>query len=144
VHELSTRVARSVEICRNRGLFANNDGLWRKRTRACIEATASLVSCADAKLAWFGGISEPLGKIGSFEKIRELSLTRTDELFVMRWTCLSLVTIRLILEHNSVVKIRMGPVMESFARADDTGDNDALATAQKIDKTLKNASECLL
>jgi hypothetical protein len=28
VHELSTRVARSLEICKNRGLFANNEDLW--------------------------------------------------------------------------------------------------------------------
>jgi Family of unknown function (DUF6535) len=52
VHELSTRVARSVEICKNRRLFANND-LWQKRTRACIEATALLVCCTNAKLGWF-------------------------------------------------------------------------------------------
>ena len=82
VHELSTRVARSVEICKNRKLFSNNDGLWRKRSRACIEATASLVCCANAKLALFGGISKLLGDIGSFERIRELSLAGADELFV--------------------------------------------------------------
>jgi len=92
VHELSTRVARSVEICRTRGVFAN-DYLWRKRTRACIEVTASLVCCASAKLAWFGHISVLLGDIGSSEKIPELSLAGTDKLFVMRWTCLSLVAI---------------------------------------------------
>jgi hypothetical protein len=59
VYELSTRVARSVQICKNRKLFATND-LWQKRTRACIEATASLVCCANAKLGWFGGISKLL------------------------------------------------------------------------------------
>ena len=73
VYELSTRVARSAEICKNRGLFAN-DGIWQKRTRACIQATASLVCCANADLAWFGGISKPLGDIGYIGKIRELSL----------------------------------------------------------------------
>src|SRR6266566_3786887 len=46
VHELSTRVARSVEICKNHKRFSNNDGLWQKRTRACIEATASFGCCA--------------------------------------------------------------------------------------------------
>jgi hypothetical protein len=68
VHELGTRVARSVEICKNRKLFSNNEGLWRKRTRACIEATASLVCCANAKLAWFGGISELLQDIGRLRR----------------------------------------------------------------------------
>ena len=142
VHELGTRVARSVEICKNHKHFANNDGLWRKRARACIEATASLVCCANAKLAWFGGISKLLGDIGSFEKMRELSLAGTDELFVMRWTCLSLVAIRQILADNDDVQTSARETMESFAIAD-TDNNDALVTAQKTNKTLKIASDCL-
>jgi hypothetical protein len=143
VHELSTRVARSVEICKNRKLFANNDGLWRRRTRACIEATASLVCCANSKLAWFGDISELLGDIGSIEKIRELTLAGTDELFVTRWTCLSLVAIRAMLADNSNVQICAMQTMELFAKEDDTGNNDALETAQKIGKTVQRASDCL-
>jgi hypothetical protein len=116
--------------------------LWRKRTRACIETTASLVCCADAKLAWFGGISELVGEIGSFEKIREQSLAGTDELFVTRWTCLSLVAIRPNLA-DEFVQFYVRETMEQFARADDTGKNDALATAQQIDETLQKAERCL-
>jgi hypothetical protein len=142
VYELSTRVARSVQICKNRKLFATND-LWQKRTRACIEATASLVCCANAKLGWFGGISKLLGEIGSFEKLRELSLAGTDELFVMRWTCLSLVAIRLIPEDNRGVQGWATEATKSFARADDTSDKDALAAALKIDETLKKARDSL-
>jgi hypothetical protein len=143
VHELSTRVARSVEIYKNRKLFANNDSLWRERTRACIEATASLVCCANAKLAWFGRISELVGGIGSFEKIRELSLAGTDELFVMRWTCLSLVALRSILADNEEMQYYVGDTMERFAEEDDTGNDDALAGAQKFTETLQKARGCL-
>ena len=143
VHELSTRVARFVEICKNRKLFSNNDSLWRKRTRACIEATASLVCCANANLSWFGGISKLLGDIGSFEKLRELSLVGTDELFVTRWTCLSLVAIRPILADNQQVQFWASQTREWFATVDDTGKNDALAAGKKIDETLKKASNCL-
>jgi hypothetical protein len=144
VHELGTRVVRSVEICKNRKLFSNND-LWQKRTRACIEVTASLVCCANAKLAWFGDTSKLLGDIGSFEKIRELSLAGTDEMFVTRWTCLSLVAIRPILADNLNVQIWARRTMESFAREDDTaGGNDNLAAAQRIDRTVQKASFCLL
>ena len=142
VHKLSTRVARSVEIYKNRKLFDNND-LWRKHARACIETTASLVCCANAKLAWFEGISKLLGDVGRFEKIRELSLAGTDELFVMRWACLSLVAIRPILEDNHNVQYCAGETMRSFAMADDTGNNDALAGAQNIDEALQKASDCL-
>ena len=143
VHELSTRVARSVETCKNRRLFSNND-LWRKRTRACIEATASLVCCANAKLAWFGGVSELLGDIGRFENIRESPLAGTDELFVMRWTCLSLVAIRPTLVDNEDLKFWAGRTMIWFAEEDDTGNKDALAGAQRIDGMFHKAMSCLL
>jgi Family of unknown function (DUF6535) len=142
VHELGIRVARSVEICKNRNLFSNDD-LWRKRTRACIEATASLVCCANAKLVWFGDITKPLGDIGSFEKIRELSLAGTDQLFVIRWTCLSLVAIRPILEDNWSVQYFATQAISSFARADNTGNDDALTGAQKINETVQKARDCL-
>ena len=95
MYELSTRIARSVALFKNRNLFADNDGLWQKRTWACIETAASLVCSANAKLVWFGDISGLLGDIGGFERIRGLSLAGTDQLFVIRWTCLSLVAIQL-------------------------------------------------
>ena len=145
VHELSTRVARSVAICKSRGLFSNNDSLWRKRTRACVEATASLVFCANAKLDWFGNISKLLGDIGSFEKIR--ALAGTDELFGMRWICLSLLAIRPILADSTSVHVMTEQAMKVFAKIeDDTGNNDALAmaTAQNIDKTLQKADALLI
>jgi hypothetical protein len=143
VHELSTRVARSVEIYKNHKHFANNDSLWRERTRACIEATASLVCCANAELAWFGGISKLLGDIGSVEKIRELSLAGTDELFVTRWTCLSLMAIRPIPAESQNVQIWVERAMRWFARKDDTGNDNSLTRAQKIDETLEEGGHCL-
>jgi hypothetical protein len=144
VHELGTRVARSVEICKNRKLFSNDD-LWKKRTRACVETTALLVCCANAKLAWFGGISKLLGDIGGPERIRELSMAGTDELFVMRWTCISLVAIRPILEDNRYVQLCARRTILGFARANETGNNDVtvLEAVQKIDETLQKARGCL-
>jgi hypothetical protein len=88
---------------------------------------------------------ELLGEIGNFEKIRELSLAGTDELFVTRWTCLSLVAIRWILADadDQDVQFRARRAMEQFAEADETGNKDALAGAQKIDETLQKARDCL-
>src|SRR5258708_3866569 len=142
VHELSTRVARALEICNHRDLFANND-LWRRRTRACIETTASLVCCADAKLTWFGDIVKPLGDIGSFEKTRKLSLIGTDQVFVTRWACLSLVVIRQILESKQLVHYHAGKAVGLFAESHNTGSDRALAGAQKIDRTFQNPTQCL-
>jgi hypothetical protein len=141
VHELSARVARSLEACKNRGRFTKDD--WRKRTRACIETTASLVFGANANFAWFGDIAKLLGDIGVSEKPRELSLAGTDQVFVMHWTCLSLVAIQQILEGDRQVRDYADFAVESFAGEDDASDTQALAGAQKIDKTLENARECL-
>jgi len=128
VHELSTRIARSVEIYKSCKHFSDD---VRKHTRACIEATASLVCCANAEPAWFGGILELLGNFRCFEKQKPL-LAGTDELFVMRWTCLSLVAIRPILETNQDVQGYASEAVGLFEEEDDTGD----ALVQK-------ARECL-
>jgi hypothetical protein len=98
-HELNSRVTRFLETCKNCGHFAN-DGLWQRRTRVSIETTASLVLCANAKLAWFGDIKKLLEDICGFEKTRELSEKGIDQSFVMRWSCLSLVAIQQILEDD--------------------------------------------
>ena len=142
VHKFSARVARSVEMCKNRTLFSDYDS-WRRRTRACIEVTASLVCCANAKIVWFEGLSELLGNFGRIENIRRLSLAGTEELFVTRWTCLSLVAIRPILEDKQEVRTLAKKAMTQFLEEDDTGNHDALASAQKIDETLQKARDCL-
>jgi hypothetical protein len=141
VHDLSTRVARSLEACKNRGRFAKDD--WRKHTRACIETTAALVFGANANLAWFGDIGKLLGDIGVSEKPRELSLAGTDQVFVMHWTCLSLVDIQQSLKGNQQVEDYADFAVESLAGKANSSDAQAVTGAQKIDETLKDARECL-
>jgi uncharacterized protein DUF6535 len=141
VLELSKRVSRSLVICNNRGHF--EEELWRKRTRACVETTTLLVCCANAKFAWFGDIMEPLGDISTSEKTRESSLAGRDQLFVTRWTCLSLVAIQLNLENNQWVRGQAINAVDSFAGLDDTGDGEALAGARKIDGHIQKARQCL-
>src|SRR5258708_16783856 len=139
--ELSKRVSRSLVICNNRGLFEKE--LWRKRTRACVETTALLVCCANAEFAWFGDIVELLTNIGTYEKTREPSLAGKAQLVVMRWTCLSLIAIRPILENNRVVQHYAMGAVNLFASLDDTGSREAKAGARKIDGNLQKARECL-
>jgi len=59
-----------------------------------------------------------------------------DELFVSRWTCLSTLAIRRVLEKNE--EMRNG-VTWAMGWEDDTGPS----SARKIDKTLQRARECL-
>ena len=133
MHELSTRASRSVEICKNRKLFLNHHS-WQKRTRGCIESIACLVCCANARLAWFGDVSELLGETGKIEEIRKLSSGGTDQLFVMRWTCLSLAAIRPILEDDRV-RNRVEQAVGQFTSAP--------ISAQKINEMLQEAKRCL-
>ncbi len=152
--ELSGRITHLLETCKNRGLFAN-DELWLRRTRGCIETTASLVCCAGAGLEQFGDIVKLLGDIGSDQKIHESSLMGRDQLFVMRWTCLSLMAIRPILKSNSTLhsdarqalQILEGeelyPVAIPTLDNRDTGGEQTLTSVLKIIETFDQASRCL-
>jgi len=145
VPELSRRVAHLLVTCKYRGLFAS-DELWRKRTRGCVETTASLIFFTGAELSWFGDIGKLLGEIGSVEKTRESSLTGVDQLFVMRWACLSLMAIRPILDGNTQLQFVTRIAVESFSRLeieDGTDDERAERNAQKIDETFERAWNCL-
>jgi hypothetical protein len=134
VVELSKRInSRSFVTCKNHG-HSDKDELWQKRTRACVESTALLVYHENAKFAWFGDIEELLGDIGVSEMTRKSSLAGRDQLFVMRWTCLSLVAIRQNLENNGEVRELARQVVDLFATKDDTGNDEALTSDQKVDK----------
>ncbi|KAH9985034.1 hypothetical protein BJV77DRAFT_1188046 [Russula vinacea] len=138
VRELCRRIGHLFDTCKNRAVFTS-DELWRRRARACVEATASLVFYADAKLSWFGDIMQTLGDIGSFEGIRDLSLAERDRPFVVRWTCLSIVAVRPMLSSN-VFKERARLAMESFGELShgDRTDEAAEKNAREIDETLEN------
>ena len=93
VHELTVRAIRILETCQNRGP-SDGDVLWRTRTRACIETTASLVFCIGGDRGHIGDFVVLLYDIGKDQTVRESSSVGKDQMFVMRWTCLSLVAIQ--------------------------------------------------
>ena len=141
VHELSKRVARTLEICRSRQFLANDDiksQLWRRHTRACIETIASLVFCTNARLDWFGDVVKLLGDIGTSEKPQELSSAGTGQFFLMCWTCLSLMVVRDFLD-NGILSEYATEGAEMLARKDDTGNDEAPTVAQKMDEALRKA-----
>jgi hypothetical protein len=112
--------------------------------RGCIEAIALLVCRANAELDHFGDFVKILGDAGTTEKTRDLSSVETDGPFVMRWTCLSLLIIRSILDRSAPVREKAKLAVETLAGEDDTGDDRALTGAQNIDGTLQNARSSLL
>ncbi|KAF8486864.1 hypothetical protein DFH94DRAFT_687333 [Russula ochroleuca] len=138
IHELCEQIAHLFDTCKNRAVFTS-DELWRRRARACVEATASLLCYADVELSWFGDILGTLGDIGSFEGIRDLSLAEREQPFVVRWTCLSIMAIRPIL-NNNVFKEHARLAVESFEelRHSDRTDEAAEKNAREIDETLED------
>ena len=144
LYELSSRVARLLETCNNHGLFANEES-WRRRTRAGVETAASLVFYANAEPAWFGDICKLLSEIGDVEKISESTAARSDQLFVMRWTCLSILAIRRTLNDEWLTMHATWAVMSFALLQSDYGtvDERALRNVQKIDESFGKSWKCL-
>jgi hypothetical protein len=146
MHELSRRVAQLLQTCENRDLFSN-DEQWRRRTRACVETTASFVGCANAELGWFGDVGRLLGDIGRVEKTSELLSTGMDRSFIIRWMCLSVMVIRPVLSGNMELQATASDVISSiryFREESGTQDEQALKNAQNIDDAFNGAWDCLL
>ncbi|KAF8266031.1 hypothetical protein EI94DRAFT_242686 [Lactarius quietus] len=152
VQELCKCVRLLFATCNNRGLFPSED-LWRRRARGCVETASSLVCCAGIKLDVFGDIGDLLGDLGKAEKIRELSAAGSDESFVARWTCLSLVVARGIANDPRMLQSAYRAIVElSISQMENDGDTttsydvdeNALKGAQLIDFTFKWVREACL
>ena len=144
MHELCRRLGFLLETCKNRSLFGS-DELWRKRTRACVEATASLVGFTNAELGWFEDAGRLLGDIGKVENTGELMSTGMDHSFVVRWTCLSLMSIRPVLG-NSITRSFASTIITDIqwlGGEAGTSDEDAEKNAQKVDDDLDTTLNCL-
>ena len=87
IQDFCWRIGRFFNTCKDRAVFASEE-LWWMRARACVETMASLVSFANVEAGWFGDTLQVLGEIGN------LPLLGKDEAFVVRWTCLSVMTLR--------------------------------------------------
>jgi hypothetical protein len=130
------------ETCKNHSYFANDEERHR-RMRACVEAAASLVCCIDFKLDWFGEVGKLVSEIGRIENINESPTTTSDQSFIIRWTCLSLVSVQQILSSNRLEVLAgyavsgLGRFQSEYGQPDDTG----LRSAQRIEDCLKTAWE---
>jgi hypothetical protein len=130
------------ETCKNHSYFAKDEERHR-RMRACVEAAASLVCCLDFQLNWFGEVGKLVSEIGRIENIDESPTTTSDQSFIIRWTCLSLVSVQRILSSNRLEVLAgyavsgLGRFQSEYGQPDDTG----LRSAQRIEDCLKTAWE---
>jgi hypothetical protein len=130
------------ETCKNHSYF-ENDEARRRRMRACVEAAASLVCCIDFQLDWFGEVGKLVSEIGRIEKIDQSPTTTSDHSFIIRWTCLSLVSVQQILGRNRL-RVLAGLAVSGLARAHSEygqPDESGSKSAQRIEECLKTAWE---
>ena len=139
------RCVRSVFETYSHGGDSMNKEARRRRMHGCIETVAALVCCTDVQLGWFGDVGEVLSELGHTEGTNELSTIRTYPSFAVRWTCLSLVSVRQMVKvEGNRVRELAGFAVSGIARfPSDYGEPDALALkgAQRIDDYLKKAWE---
>jgi hypothetical protein len=139
-------ISRSVrylfETCKKHSYFENEEARHR-RMRACVEATASLVCCIDFKLDWFGEVGKLISEIGRIENINQSPMTTSDPSFIIRWTCLSLVSVQRILRSERL-RVLAGYAVSGLARSQSEYGQPYEAEprgAQRIEECLKTAWE---
>jgi hypothetical protein len=92
-------------------------------------------------LDWFGEIGKVVSEIGLIENINESRTTTSDQSFIIRWTCLSLVSVQRTLSSNRLQVLAAYAVsglarfQSEYGQPDETG----LRSAQKIEDCLKTA-----
>jgi hypothetical protein len=128
------------ETCKNHSYFETEEARHR-RMRACVEAAASLVCCIDFQLDWFGEVGKLVSEIGRIENINESPTTTSDQSFIIRWTCLSLLSVQRILSSNRL-QVIAGYAVSGLARFRfeyGQPDETSSRSAQMIEESLKTA-----
>ena len=128
------------ETCENHSYFENEEAR-RRRMRACVEAAASLVCCIKFQLDWFGDVGKLVSEIGRIEKINQSPTTTSDHPFIIRWTCLSLVSVQQILSSKRL-QVLAGYAVSGLARSrSEYGQPDEVArrSAERVEESLKTS-----
>ena len=135
VNELCLRIQRLFETC-NRDSFSDQDE-WRRRSRACVETAASFVLYLGVDIGSFGDIGKVLSDLGSAERTHEVSSACLNLSFISRWTCLSIVLIRKLLDSPRLREDVRGlmTILETFYGADNSDPAEtAHNTARRMDE----------
>jgi hypothetical protein len=140
VDTISRSVRYLFETCKNHSYFENEEAR-RRRLRACVEAAASLVCCTNFQLDWFGEVAKLVSEIGRIEDINESPTTTSDQSFIIRWTCLSLVSVQRTLSSNRL-QVIAGYAVSGLTRfRSEYGQPDEMSSrsTQTIEESLKTA-----
>ena len=142
------RLSRCVRnIFENEGDYEDTK-IQRMRMHRCIETTSSLICCTNVGLGFFGDITEVLSEVGDKEQTNNSLTIRSNPLFAVRWTCLSLVAIRQVVNANrlqELTKFTLDGIALFQTNFGDRGNESmALTAAQKMDDYLEKAWAAVL
>ena len=146
IGDLSGRITRLLKTCTDPGVLPTEEAR-RKRARACVDASLSFVLSIDDDWEWFAEpeiMSQSLAYLGDVERIREPTSSGFDASFAVRWTCMSLVAVRRML-NTPAVRSAARRVITCLAevRGESDGNEDEVAakTCGIIDRHLKSGWE---
>jgi hypothetical protein len=148
VHDLCQRIRRLFETCDHRGSFVDEDE-WRRRSRGCVETAASFVFCMDAGISSFGEIGDVgklLSDLGSAEGTRDVSASSLNRTFTTRWTCLSLVAVRKMMNSSEIARYASGTMQALGTLSPGNGSTTfeaALRSSRWIDEQFAAAWDCV-
>ena len=122
------------ETCSDRGSFKSDDE-WHVRSRACTETIAVFVFFMDADITMIRNLGELLSDIGGYRGNRGVVEMRSNQSFAIHWTCLSLLSIREMLnfpQWDAIIPLKN---LVAFHRQDGLGLTEtALRNARTIDE----------
>ena len=154
VYELCRRVQDFFYAYHNEGDTMDTKGRveQQRRMRGWVETAASLVCCTRVELGLFGEdvnvLSKALSKVGDEELTNNPLTIVSNPLFSVRWTCLSLVAIKRMVNSYSLRELAKFALddFEPFQTNIDHRNTVAMAltAAKEMDDDLKKAWEVVL
>ena len=142
LHDLGSRITRLLKTCTDPGILPTEDAR-RKRAHACVDASLSLVLSMEHDWEWFAEtetVAQTLIYLGDVERVRETPAPGFESTFAVRWTCMSLITVRRMLQtpavHDAAQRV-VSCLADVRAEKESNPDDVAGKTVVTIDQYLK-------
>ena len=149
VHDLCRYVRYIFKTYNTEGEPMDTDAR-RRQMRGCVETVASLVCCTEVDLYLFGEVGEMLSALGDKERTNDSLIISSNPSFTVRWTCLSLVAIRKMVNVDKL-QVSAKFALDGIDRLGivylqpnyDTTGLRSVTSVRRIDGHLKNAWEAV-
>ena len=149
LRDLGSRITRLLKTCTDPGILPTEDAR-RKRAHACVDAALSLVLSMEHEWEWFAEsetMAQVLIYLGDVERIREAPGLGFEPTFAVRWTCMTIITVRKMLRtsavHDAAQRV-VSRLADVRGEKDGNPDDVATKTAGTIDQYLKTGWDSAL